>query len=121
MTYESVVEVASKIAPGVRFTVARMSFGRRVELMRRVRELARRAEFLEAGSQPGDKMDAGLLQAEIDRLYLAWGLRAVSGLVLDGSHASPELLAEAGPEELFREALEAVRAEAGLTDEERKN
>ena len=121
MTYESVVEVESKISPGVRFAVARMSFGRRVELMRRVRELARRAEFLEAGSQPGDKMDAGLLQAEIDRLYLAWGLRAVSGLVLDGGHASPELLAEAGPEELFREALAAVRAETGLTDEERKN
>ena len=121
MTYESVVEVESKIATGVRFTVARMSFGRRVELMREVRELARRAEFREAGSQPGDKMDAGLLQAEIDRLYLAWGLRAVSGLVLDGGHASPELLAEAGPEELFREALAAVRAETGLTDEERKN
>jgi hypothetical protein len=121
MTYESVVEVDSKIALGVRFTVARMSFGRRVDLMRRVRELARRAEFLEAGTQPGEKMDAGLLQAEIDRLYLGWGLRAVSGLVLDGGHASPELLAESGPEELFREALAAVRAETGLTDEERKN
>lgn len=121
MTYESVVEVESKIVPGVRFTVARMSFGRRVELMRRVRELGRRMEFLEAGEQPGEKMEAGLLQAEIDRLYVAWGLRAVSGLVLDGGQASPELLVEAGPEELFREALAAVRAETGLTDEERKN
>jgi hypothetical protein len=121
MTYESLVEVESKIAVGVRFTVARMSFGRRVELMRRVRELARRAEFLEAGAQPGEKMDAGLLQSEIDRLYLDWGLRAVSGLVLDGGQAGPELLAEAGPDELFREALAAVRAETGLTDEERKN
>jgi len=121
VTYESVVEVESKIVPGVRFTVARMSFGRRVELMRRVRELGRRMEFLEAGEQPGEKMEAGLLQAEIDRLYVAWGLRAVSGLVLDGGQASPELLVEAGPEELFREALAAVRAETGLTDEERKN
>jgi hypothetical protein len=121
MTYESVVEVESKTAPGVRFAVARMSFGRRVELMRLVRELARRMEFLEAGDLPGEKMDAGLLRAEIDRLYVAWGLRAVSGLVLDGGPASPELLAEAGPEGLFREALEAVRAETGLTDEERKN
>lgn len=120
MTYESVVEIESNVAPGVRFTVARMSFGRRVELMRRVRELARRVEFLEAGSEPGDRMDAGLLRAEIDRLYVAWGLRAVSGLVLDGGHASPELLAEAGPEELFHEALSAVRAETGLTEEEKK-
>jgi hypothetical protein len=121
MTYESAVEVESKFAPGVRFTVARMSFGRRIELMRRVRDLAQRKEFLEAGDQPGDRMDAGLLQAEIDRLYLAWGLRAISGLVLDGNPADPEQLADAGPEELFREALAAVRAETGLTDEERKN
>jgi len=65
-------------------------------------------------------MDGGLLQAEIDRLYLTWGLRAVTGLVLDGVEANPELLTEAGPEEVFREALTAVRAEAGLTDEEKK-
>ena len=78
-------------------------------------------EFLEAGQEPGEKMDAALLRVEIDRLYLVWGLRAVSGLVLDGGQANAGLLAEAGPEELFREALAAVRAEAGLTDEERKN
>ena len=121
MTYESVVEIDSRVAPGVSFTVAKMSFGRRVELMRRIRELARQMEFLEAGSQPGEKMDAGLFRAEIDRLYLSWGLRAVSGLVLDGVEASPSLLFEAGPEELVREALGAVRAQTGLTDEERKN
>lgn len=121
MTYESAVEVESKCAPGVTFTVARMSFGRRMELMRRVRDLARQKEFLEAGDQPGERMDAGILQAEIDRLYLEWGLRAISGLILDGNPADPEQLAESGPEELFREALAAVRAETGLTDDERKN
>ncbi len=66
-------------------------------------------------------MDAALLQAEIDRLYLTWGLRAVSGLDVDGAAATPELLAEAGPEDLFREALAAVRAETGLSEAERKN
>ena len=121
MTYESVTAVESRVAPGVTFAVARMSFGRRVELMRRVRELARRMEFLEAGKEPADRMDAALLQAEIDRLFLAWGLRAVSGLRLDGSEASPESLVESGPEDLFHEALAAVRAETGLTEEQRKN
>ena len=121
MIYESEAVVESKIAPGVKYTVARMSFVRRVELMRKVRELARRAEFLEAGTEAGDKMDAALLQAEIDRLYLAWGLRSISGLELDGREATPDLLAESGPEELFREALAEVRAAAGLTNEERKN
>jgi hypothetical protein len=50
-----------------------------------------------------------------------WAVTAVSGLTVDGSTAGPELLAEAGPEELFREALAAVRRETGLNEEERKN
>lgn len=119
--FESTRTVESRVAPGVRYTIAAMSFARRVELMTRVREIARRTEFLNSGEDASQKMDAGLLRAEIDRVYLAWGLKAVSGLVVDGREADPELLAEAGPEELFREALEAVRAETGLSEEERKN
>jgi len=121
MTYESVRVVESQVAPGVAFTVARMSFARRLELMRRIRELAGRVEFLEAGQNPCEQMDAGVLRAEIDRLYLVWGLRAVSGLEVDGVDATPESLADSGPEELFREALAAVRTETGLNEAERKN
>src|SRR5690242_13495855 len=121
MTYESVSMVESRVSPGVTFAVARMSFGRRVELMRRVRALARQMEFLEAAREPADRMDAAMLQAEIDRLFLTWGLRSISGLQLDGVEASPDSLAEVGPEDLFREALAAVRAETGLNEEERKN
>ena len=121
MTYESLTVVESRVAPGVTLTVAKMSYGRRAELMRRIRELARRIEFLEAGQEPAEKMDAALLEAEIRRLYVSWGLRAISGLVVDGAEATPELLAESGPEDLFREALAAVQSQAGLTQEERKN
>ena len=59
MNYESVTVVESRVAPGVTYAVARMSFGRRVELMRRVRELARRMEFLEAGKEPADRDGCG--------------------------------------------------------------
>jgi hypothetical protein len=121
MTYESIAEVPSKAAPGVTFAIAKMSFTRRLELMRKVRELARRVEFLEAGKEPPEQMDAVLLQAEIDRLYLGWGLRSISGLELDGIPATPESLADHGPEALFREALAAVRQETGLNASERKN
>jgi hypothetical protein len=121
MNYESVEVVESRAAPGVTFTVAKMSYARRTELMRGIRELARRMEFLQAGQEPGDKMDAALLEAEIGRLYVGWGLRAISGLVVDGAEATPELLVESGPEALFREALEAVQAQAGLSEAERKN
>lgn len=121
MTYESLKVVNSVAAPGVQYTVIKMSFARRLDLMRRIRELARKMEYLGAGSKPDDKMDAALARAEIDKLWVMWGLRGISGLDLDGAAASPELLAESGPENLFREALAAVRAEAGLTEAERKN
>jgi hypothetical protein len=121
MSYESVVSVESRVMEGVRFEIARISFGQRVELMRRVRELARKMEFLEAGTAPGERMDAALLQAEIDRLYVSWGLRGISGLEVDGAPVTPETLADSGPEGLFREALTAVRAETGLSEEQRKN
>jgi hypothetical protein len=120
-SYSSEGVVKSRAVPGVTFTIAKMSFGRRVELLKRVRELARRTEFLAASKDSGEKMDAALLQAEIERVYVMWGVKAVSGLAVDGVVAGPELLAEAGPEELFREALAAVRRETGLTEEERKN
>jgi hypothetical protein len=121
MTYESVAMVDSQVVRGVKYAVARMSFGRRTELMRHVRELARKVEFLKAGQNPGEKMDATLLRVEIDRLYVKWGLRGISGLELDGAEATPESLAEAGPEELFREAVAVVRAQTGLSAAERKN
>lgn len=121
MNFDSSVVVHSTVRDGVAFRVARMSFGRRVELMRKVRELARRMEFLEAGVDAGERMDAGILRAEIDRMFLLWGLTGVSGLSIDGVEATPETLAERGPEELFREALAAVRRETGLSEDERKN
>jgi hypothetical protein len=121
VNWDSTRVVDSRVLPGVKFEIARMSFGRRTELMTRVREIARRMDYLGAGEEAGGKMDAGLLRAEIDRVYVAWGLRAVRGLVVDGREAGPEALAESGPEELFREALALVRSQTGLSEEERKN
>ena len=120
MKYESFVERESQCVPGVVFVLSKMSFGRRVELTRRLREIAQRVEFLEAGDVK-EKIDAALLTSEIDRLYVVWGLKEVRGLELDGTPATPESLAATGPEELFREALAAIRAECGLTETERKN
>jgi hypothetical protein len=119
--YESTEAVESRAWPGVRLTLRRMSFTRRVELMRRIRELAGRMEFADAGPRAEDRMEAGMLQAEIDRIYLEWGLAGVSGLEIDGEPATADLLIDRGPEELVREALGALKASAGLSDAERKN
>jgi len=121
MMYDSEITVESQVARGVTFTVSKMSFGRRTKLMRQVRELARQMEFLRASQQPAQQMDGALLRVEIDRLYVKWGLTAISGLQLDGAPATPDLLIESGPEELFREAVALVRAQTGLNATERKN
>jgi hypothetical protein len=120
MNYASWLERESRAAPGVTFVLAKMSFGRRLELMRRLREIAQKVEFLEAGDAR-EKIEAALLTSEIDRLYVMWGLKEVRGLELDGTPATPESLAAAGPEHLFREAVDMVKAECGLTETERKN
>jgi hypothetical protein len=113
--------VESTARPGVEYVVLRMTFGRRIELMRRVRDLAARLEYFEAGRDAKNGMEASLLGAEIDQLYIRWGLDEIRGLELDGAPATPESLIESGPEDLFHEALEAVKAECGLTENERKN
>jgi hypothetical protein len=113
--------VVSEERPGVEFVIARMTFGRRIELMRRVRDLATRLEYFEAGRDAKNGMEASLLGAEIDRLYLRWGVEEIRGLELDGFPATIDALIDRGPEELFIEALAAVKRECGLDENERKN
>lgn len=121
MTYSSVRVVDSAVCAGVRFQVARISFARRIELTRQVRELGRRIAFDEAGETTDGKLSGAIARAEIDRLYIQWGLAGVDGLEIDGSTATPEMLIELGPEELCREIVAEIRRECGLTEEERKN
>jgi hypothetical protein len=120
-TWSSKKIVASASRPGVEFVVARMTFGRRLELMRRIRDLAARVEYFEAGRDETNGMEASLLAAEMDRLYIIWGVEEIRGLELDEGSATVEGLIDHGPEELFVEALAAVKAECGLSENERKN
>jgi hypothetical protein len=92
-----------------------------MDLMRRVRDLAARLEYFEAGHDAKNGMEASLLAGEIDRLYVLWGVEEIRGLQLDNAPATTEQLIESGPEELFQEALAAVKAECGLSETERKN
>ncbi len=123
MQYESTVEVESEKIPGVRFAVERMSFGRRLELIRQLREWLGRLEFVTAAPSQGPEQqaEAALLAGEIDRIYLRWGLRRVTGIEIDGEEVTAERLIAKGPEGLVEEVLQAIRREAGLSEAERKN
>ena len=119
--YESVAWFEAEAAPGVRYAIARISFGRRIELARRIREIGRKLEFLEAGSDVREKLEAAVVAAEIDRAYLEWGLATIEGLRIDDETATPATLIDKGPMELAGEILARVKAECGLTEDERKN
>jgi hypothetical protein len=121
MEWERRTVVASKMRPGVEFVIARMTFGRRLELMRRVRDIAARLEYFEAGPDERNRMETSILAAEIDTLYVRWGLEDVRGLEIEGRPADVDALIDRGPEDLFLEALSAVRAECGLSEAEAKN
>ena len=119
--YESARVIPSKIFPGVKFAINRMSFGRRLELCHRIREIAPKLEFLEAGNEFDEKVEANLLGQEIENLYLRWGLAGMEGISIDGEAPSVEVLIARGPEPLAKEIVAAIQAECGLTEEERKN
>ena len=92
-------------------------------------ELGTREEFL-AGIEKSRALGVNMapffsiqiiLDSEVERLYLEWGLKEVHGLVIDGRDATCQTLVSDGPEELCREIVTAIRAECGLNPDERKN
>ncbi len=119
--HESSIWCDAQTYAGVRYSIARVSVGRRIDLARRIREIGRKLDFLEAGSDVREKLEAAVLRSEIDRAYLEWGLEAIEGLEIDGSPATPEAMVERGPLELALEILGRIRAECGLSEDERKN
>jgi len=119
--YESAVRIDSQAVPGVTFFLNRVSFGRRMELSKRVREISQKTEFLEAGNAAQEKIEAGILAQQIDAMYLSWGLVSVEGLNIDGEAATVAHLIEKGPEELTREIVSTIKGQCGLSEAERKN
>ena len=117
--------VDAEAMEGVRYEIVRVSFGRRIELARRIREIGRKMEYLEAGATlengARDTLEATVLAAEIDRAYLEWGLAAIEGLEIDGMPATPETLVDRGPVELAMEILARIKSECGMTEDELKN
>lgn len=119
--HESLAWFDAATHAGVRYRIVRMSLGRRIGLARKIREAGRKLEFLEAGGDLREKLDAAVLQGEVDRAYIEWGLEAIEGLEIDGEAATAQSLIERGPADLTAEILSRIRSECGLNESERKN
>jgi hypothetical protein len=98
-----------------------MSMGRRLDLTRRVKDLMKRMDFLQAGEVAQDKVDAAILAGEMDRLYWDFGLESLDGLEINGEPVGPELQFERGPEDLSREILQRIKQSMQLSEGEQKN
>jgi hypothetical protein len=118
--YSSVVWHRSRHYEQVSFAVRRPSLAQRIALTSRVRELTLKHEFLQAGDIT-DRLAASLSELFVRKLYLEWGLVEIKGLKIDGEQACTSRLIASGPEDLTEEIICAVKAEAGLTEDERKN
>ena len=65
-SYDSVLWFDAESAAGVRYAIARLTFGRRLDLARRIREIGRRAEFLAAGTDAREKLELGARERSVD-------------------------------------------------------
>ncbi len=118
--YRSIAWYKSRCLENVSFAVRRPSLAQRIELTERTRGLTLKYEFLAAGDLP-DQLTASLSELLVRRLYLEWGLAEIKGLRIDGEPATIVIIVERGPEELVDEMINAIKAEAGLSEDERKN
>lgn len=118
--YSTVKWHQSTTTPEVRFAVRRISLGARIDLMKRIRELTLRNEFLKAGDA-ADRLEASLSEMLVQELLVNWGLTAITGLMIDGNAATRDDVVDKAPEDLADEIARAVWQEADLTEDERKN
>jgi hypothetical protein len=113
--------IDSRTLPGVSFRIARVSFQRRLELLKRLRGLFAELECRTAGESDVDRVEASRVDMEVQRAYLDWGLLELNGLTIDGAPATKESLLAWGPEDLCEEIAKAVKDRSFLTEAERKN
>jgi hypothetical protein len=118
--YSSVSWHASKSVPGVKFAIRKVSLRQRIELNHRVRELALKYEFLNAGDT-SNQLEAALSDLLAAQLYIEWGLAAIEGLSINDEKATAESLILDGPANLADEIVQTIQAEIALTADERKN
>jgi hypothetical protein len=119
--YASSAVVESHHFPGVRYRVAKMSLGRRIELAKKVREIGLKGEFLAAGKGLDERVEASVAEQQVYRVYLEWGLLGVEGLRIDGEAATPAAVIDRGPEKLVAEILASIKRELFLDEADRKN
>lgn len=121
VTYTSTKPIQSKTLPGVTFHIRKMSLDTRLRMLESLSEVSKQLDFHQAGETLHDQLQTHTLSALTESVYIRTGLEEISGITIDGQPATTESLIRCGPERLTREIAEAIRQEAFLSEEERKN
>jgi hypothetical protein len=133
MNFESRITLSSAL-PGyenVTFTLNKMTEGRRIKLRlalsetsSKLREMVEEATMLAGQSEPSTVRASALLDSvtalieeKVTPQWVRWGLPSIEGLTIDGEPATTESLIESGPRALYSEIAEAIKREAGMSDE----
>jgi len=130
----SKISVTSEIEglEDVKFVIYRMTEARRTELRRSLSEVNGEANTLtkELASldMEKDAVRIGEITTRMDELFseiidptwVAWGLDSIENLSVDGQPITKERVKHA-PSTLYREILDRIRKEAGMTGDEVKN
>lgn len=111
----------SRVCPGVKVTLKRISFWRRSELMKRLAPILAKARAIASSNDAEDLSSSGMLRREISQILLEWGIVEVSGLRIDGAQATKATLLTDGPEELVLEIFGELQRQLSLNESERKN
>ena len=147
--FESTKRIQSKVTEGVSFVIRVITAGIRdrlnlqlAEVTDKARDLQARLRMLNLPLKEDGTFDAEaevdletviqmeklvedserIKRTEVDPVFMDACFVAVEGLTIDGEPVKSAVqLRDFGPEELYREVVAAVRAEAELTAKEREN
>lgn len=121
MEHSTYFDYASVNCPGVSCRIRKITFQRRLMLLREIRELARQYEFTAAGETVQQKYESAVIQQEINKHYWQNFVIAVDGLTIDGAPATTESVWSDGPDGLVQEVLQVVTSHVFLSADEAKN
>lgn len=127
MKFDSRIVKDSAVDPSVRFTLNKMTEGRRIAInlrladhRRKVMEMVAAAEALAQGDGrevlPALREVAEYTDNHITPEWVRWGLHKIEGLEIDGAPATVETLIQSGPPALYREIAAEIRAAVVLTE-----
>ncbi|CAB4130912.1 hypothetical protein UFOVP130_44 [uncultured Caudovirales phage] len=135
MNFESRLTIPSTLTgfEDVKFTLNKMTEGRRIKLRlalaetsAKLREMVEEATTLAGQSEPSTVRASALLdgvtaliEEKVTPQWVRWGLHSIEGLTIDGEAATTDSLIESGPRALYAEIADAIKREAGMSEEQR--